>query len=111
MAMVSTTVIDAWDKRWTAAEGRADWIDPDPDVMALLPELKAQAPTGNRRMSANPVANGGLLCRPLDMAEFRSFAVDVEKPGATVTTCISVGSGCVGMGSKPQFGRVCGGKS
>jgi 2-polyprenyl-3-methyl-5-hydroxy-6-metoxy-1,4-benzoquinol methylase len=39
MATVSTTVVEAWDKRWTTAEGRADWLDPDPEVMALLPEL------------------------------------------------------------------------
>jgi xylulose-5-phosphate/fructose-6-phosphate phosphoketolase len=49
----------------------------------LLPELKALAPTGTRRMSANPVANGGLLRRPLDMPDFRQFAVKV-KPGRTL---------------------------
>jgi xylulose-5-phosphate/fructose-6-phosphate phosphoketolase len=47
-------------------------------------ELKALAPTGNRRMSANPIANGGLLRRPLDMPDFRNSAVKVEKPGATL---------------------------
>ena len=50
----------------------------------LLPELKALAPTGSRRMSANPIANGGLLRRPLDMPDFRDAAVEVEKPGATL---------------------------
>ena len=50
----------------------------------LLPELKALAPTGTRRMSANPIANGGLLRRPLDMPDFRDSAVKVEKPGATL---------------------------
>jgi xylulose-5-phosphate/fructose-6-phosphate phosphoketolase len=50
----------------------------------LIPELKAFAPKGARRMSANPVANGGLLRKPLDMPDFRSFAVDVKKPGATL---------------------------
>jgi SAM-dependent methyltransferase len=39
MATVFTTAVEAWDKRWTTAEGRADWLDPDPEVMALLPEL------------------------------------------------------------------------
>jgi len=39
MATVSTTVVEAWDKRWTTAAGRADWLNPDPEVMALLPEL------------------------------------------------------------------------
>jgi xylulose-5-phosphate/fructose-6-phosphate phosphoketolase len=46
----------------------------------LDPELKALAPTGRRRMSANPHANGGVLRRPLRMPEFRSYAVAVDKP-------------------------------
>ena len=50
----------------------------------LIPELKALAPKGARRMSANPIANGGLLRRPLEMPDFRNFAIDVEKPGATL---------------------------
>ena len=37
-----STAIEAWDKRWATAEGRADWLHPDPDVVALLPELKAR---------------------------------------------------------------------
>lgn len=49
----------------------------------LMPELKALAPQGNRRMSANPVANGGILRRPLRMPEFRDFAVDVKRSGVT----------------------------
>ena len=50
----------------------------------LVPELRALAPKGTRRMSANPVANGGLLRKPLEMPDFRSAAVDVKKPGATL---------------------------
>jgi xylulose-5-phosphate/fructose-6-phosphate phosphoketolase len=50
----------------------------------LVPDLKALAPKGARRMSANPVANGGLLRKPLDMPDFRSSKVEVEKPGATL---------------------------
>ena len=50
----------------------------------LVPELRALAPRGNRRMSANPVANGGLLRRPLEMPDFRQCAVKVDKPGATL---------------------------
>ena len=50
----------------------------------LVPELKALVPSGARRMSANPIANGGLLRRPLDMPDFRDSAVKVEKPGATL---------------------------
>ena len=42
MATALTTAIEAWDKRWATVEGRADWLDPEPDVMALLPVLKAR---------------------------------------------------------------------
>ena len=48
----------------------------------LNPELAALAPSGERRMSANPHANGGLLLRDLVMPDFRSYAVDVPQPGA-----------------------------
>jgi len=43
----------------------------------LIAELKALAPTGKRRMSANPHANGGLLLEPLRMPDFRDYAVEV----------------------------------
>jgi xylulose-5-phosphate/fructose-6-phosphate phosphoketolase len=46
----------------------------------LVPELRALAPTGTRRMSANPHANGGLLLRPLKMPDFHDYAVPVEEP-------------------------------
>jgi len=48
----------------------------------LVPELSDLAPQGNRRMSANPHANGGLLLRNLVMPDFRKYAVGVAKPGA-----------------------------
>ncbi|MDP1925677.1 MAG: phosphoketolase family protein [Thiobacillus sp.] len=47
----------------------------------LRPELKALAPTGNRRMSANPHANGGLLRRALRMPDFRDYAAELPGPG------------------------------
>jgi xylulose-5-phosphate/fructose-6-phosphate phosphoketolase len=47
----------------------------------LIPELRALPPEGTRRMSANPVANGGLLRKPLDMPDFRTLGVEVKKPG------------------------------
>ncbi len=47
----------------------------------LLPELKALAPAGRRRMSANPHANGGLLRKELKLPDFRSYAVDVAAGG------------------------------
>jgi xylulose-5-phosphate/fructose-6-phosphate phosphoketolase len=48
----------------------------------LLPELSALAPTGNRRMGANPHANGGLLLKELKMPDFRQYAVKVTQPGS-----------------------------
>jgi xylulose-5-phosphate/fructose-6-phosphate phosphoketolase len=51
------------------------------DEGTLMPELQALAPTGERRMSANPHANGGLLLRDLVLPDFRDYAVDVERPG------------------------------
>ena len=47
----------------------------------LKPELAELAPQGNRRMGANPHANGGLLLRDLRMPDFQSYAVDVPTPG------------------------------
>ena len=49
----------------------------------LIPELGELPPKDNRRMSANPQANGGLLLRDLVMPDFRKYAVEVKKPGAT----------------------------
>src|SRR5690348_5021568 len=49
---------------------------------ALRDELRAIAPTGGRRMSANPHANGGLLLHDLDLPDFTDYAVTVEQPGA-----------------------------
>lgn len=47
----------------------------------LIPELKALAPQGTKRMSASPHANGGLLRRALRMPDFRDYAIRVDKPG------------------------------
>ncbi|HEY5331456.1 MAG TPA: phosphoketolase family protein [Acidobacteriaceae bacterium] len=48
----------------------------------LLPELKAMAPLGDRRMTANPHANGGKLRKPLDMPDFRKYAFATGDPGS-----------------------------
>jgi xylulose-5-phosphate/fructose-6-phosphate phosphoketolase len=48
----------------------------------LRAELAALAPTGERRMGANPHANGGILLRDLRMPDFREYAVAVKVPGA-----------------------------
>ncbi|KAI8816128.1 phosphoketolase [Fimicolochytrium jonesii] len=49
----------------------------------LIPELKKLPPTGNRRMSANPVGNGGLLRKPLLLPDYRHYALEVKKQGTT----------------------------
>jgi xylulose-5-phosphate/fructose-6-phosphate phosphoketolase len=50
----------------------------------LRPELKALAPRGPRRMSANPRANGGLLRKELKLPDFRNYAVTVPQAGAVL---------------------------
>ena len=47
----------------------------------LIPELAELAPKGERRMGANPHANGGLLLKELKLPDFRDYAVEVSKPG------------------------------
>ena len=56
----------------------------------LMPELAELAPKGDRRMGANPHANGGILLRDLRMPDFRDYAVNVPSPGAVeagIRTC------------------------
>ena len=49
----------------------------------LKPEIAALAPVGEKRMSANPHANGGLLMRPLRLPDIKDYAVPVKQPGGT----------------------------
>jgi xylulose-5-phosphate/fructose-6-phosphate phosphoketolase len=67
--------LESWMKSYRAEE----LFD---DNGKLRPELAELAPTGDRRMGANPHANGGLLLRDLKMPEFRDYAVTVPSPGA-----------------------------
>jgi xylulose-5-phosphate/fructose-6-phosphate phosphoketolase len=48
----------------------------------LIRELAELAPKGERRMGANPHANGGLLLKDLKLPDFRAYAVDISKPGS-----------------------------
>ena len=50
----------------------------------LIPELQELAPRGDRRMGANPHANGGTLLKDLVMPDFRQYALRVSKPGTQV---------------------------
>ncbi|MBY5623668.1 phosphoketolase [Rhizobium leguminosarum] len=67
-----------------------DWMrgyDPEDLFSAdgrLKPELRALAPVGERRMGANPHANGGLLRRELDVPDIRDYAVDIGKRGSAM---------------------------
>ncbi|HXD53739.1 MAG TPA: phosphoketolase family protein [Solirubrobacteraceae bacterium] len=57
---------------------------------ALRGELAALAPVGERRMGANPHANGGLLLRALELPDFRDYAVAVPQPGTGATEATRV---------------------
>jgi xylulose-5-phosphate/fructose-6-phosphate phosphoketolase len=57
---------------------------------ALRQELRALAPTGIRRMSANPHANGGLLRKDLDLPDFTDYAVAVDHPGVEAAEATKV---------------------
>jgi len=56
----------------------------------LVPELRELAPQGNRRMGANPHANGGILLKDLVMPDFREYAVNVPKPGTEIAEATRV---------------------
>jgi xylulose-5-phosphate/fructose-6-phosphate phosphoketolase len=53
------------------------------DTGRLVPELRALPPEGERRMSANPHTNGGVLLQELSLPDFRDYAVDVDKPATS----------------------------
>jgi xylulose-5-phosphate/fructose-6-phosphate phosphoketolase len=50
----------------------------------LIPELKELPPVGPRRLSANPITNGGLVRQTLSLPNFREYAVDVNLPGTSM---------------------------
>ena len=60
---------------------------------AFRREFAELAPGGQRRMGANPHANGGILLRELKMPDFRDYAVEVPKPGQVVAESIRVMGG------------------
>jgi xylulose-5-phosphate/fructose-6-phosphate phosphoketolase len=51
------------------------------DRGTLLAEIKAIAPTGDKRLGATPYANGGLLLQELNMPDFRQYGLQIERPG------------------------------
>ncbi|MDQ3162060.1 MAG: phosphoketolase family protein [Actinomycetota bacterium] len=66
-------------EQWLRSYGPEELFD---EAGKLVPELKELAPTGDRRMGANPHANGGLLLRDLRLPDFREYAVDVPAPAS-----------------------------
>ena len=66
-------------EKWLKSYRPHELFDP---TGRLMPDLLDMAPTGERRMSANPHANGGLLLRDLRLPDFRGYAVTVPQPGA-----------------------------
>ena len=60
------------------------------DAGRLRPELAELPPRGERRMSANPHANGGLLLKDLRLPDFRGYAVQVPSPGTTISEATRV---------------------
>ena len=59
----------------------------------LIAELRAMAPVGQRRITANPHANGGVLRKPMELPDFRDYAVKVKKPGQIAVSPTSVAGG------------------
>ncbi len=68
-------------ERWMKSYRPEELFD---EAGALIPELAALAPEGDRRMGANPQANGGILLHDLSLPDFQDYAVPVPSPG-TVT--------------------------
>ncbi len=82
-----TPTIARCSRRWLRSYRPEELFD---TAGRLLPEIAELAPTGTRRMSANPAANGGELLRDLDLPDFRAYAVDVPAPGATIAEATRV---------------------
>jgi xylulose-5-phosphate/fructose-6-phosphate phosphoketolase len=76
-------IVDNWLRSYRPEE----LFDPDGRLMAELADLP---PRGERRMSANPHANGGKLLRDLRLPDFRTYAVEVPSPGKTLSEATRV---------------------
>jgi SAM-dependent methyltransferase len=84
--MQSVSVIDAWDKAWATEAGRAEWLNADPAVTALLPELKARGARTALDLGcgvgrhALVLAGAGLVVEAFDGSE---TGLDVLRAAAT----------------------------
>jgi xylulose-5-phosphate/fructose-6-phosphate phosphoketolase len=77
------TQLEAWMRSYRAEE----LFD---ESGAFREDLAALAPTGDRRMSANPHANGGLVMRALEIPDFREYAVEVPAPATKTSEATKV---------------------
>jgi xylulose-5-phosphate/fructose-6-phosphate phosphoketolase len=68
-------------EKWLRSYRPEEMFDP---TGAPRPEVVGWLPTGDLRMGATPYANGGRLTRPLELPDFRAYAVKVDAPGATI---------------------------
>ena len=77
---------------------------------AVVPEITALAPEGEKRMSANPHANGGLLLRELELPDFRDYAVEVKAPATASSEATRVLGGWLRdvMMANPDRFRIMG---
>jgi xylulose-5-phosphate/fructose-6-phosphate phosphoketolase len=74
-------------EEWLRSYGPQELFDENGRLVAELREL---APTGNRRIGANPHTNGGALRRDLRLPDFRDYAVEVKEPGTTFAEATKV---------------------
>jgi xylulose-5-phosphate/fructose-6-phosphate phosphoketolase len=72
---------------WLRSYAPDELFDEHGTLVSAIAEL---APTGERRMSANPKTNGGLVLRDLELPDFRAFAVDVPEPATTLAEATRV---------------------
>jgi xylulose-5-phosphate/fructose-6-phosphate phosphoketolase len=72
---------------WLRSYGPEDLFDEDGSLVSELADLP---PKGERRMSATPYANGGILLRELVLPDFRKYAVEVKSPGQTTSEATRV---------------------
>jgi len=93
--------------QWMASYKPEELFDEKGTFRAELAEL---APKGERRMGANPHANGGLLLRSLRMPDYRDYAIEVKKPGTEMAEATKIAGGFLRdiIKSNPENFRVVG---
>ncbi|MDQ7904018.1 phosphoketolase family protein [Phytohabitans sp. ZYX-F-186] len=79
-------------EQWLRSYRPEELFDP---TGAPVAELTALPPAGERRMSANPHANGGVVLRDLVLPDFREYAVEVDEPGGSTAEAARVLGGWV----------------